>query len=241
MEKATRERLTGAVIFFAVLAIAVPELLTGPGERDAAQDPAALADTGPPLTTYDLALDPAAAPGQRHQQELAATAPAQSEAIAQAVPPPVTAQLRDVAPPAAAAPEPVPGQTATEAPGVAQARAPAGQEDAGRATAAAPAPGNTPATQAAARPPPGATPAAPRTAATGSWWVQLGSFSSQDNAQRLARELRGKGFTVQVSQVTSGGTQLHRVRAGPEADRAAATALRERLAAAGTRGTLVPP
>lgn len=238
MEKATRERLTGAVIFFAVLAIAVPELLTGPGERAAVQDAGELAATGPPLTTYDLAINPAAAPGERRQQELAATAPAESEAIAQAVPPPVTAAPRDAAPPVPATQEPAaPAATAPEA----TARA-AGRDDAGsRTSEAAPATPAASTTQARAGSPAAAAAAAPRAAAAGGWWVQLGSFSSQDNAQRLARELRSKGFTVQVSQVTSGGAQLHRVRAGPEADRAAATALRERLAAAGSRGTLVAP
>lgn len=71
--------------------------------------------------------------------------------------------------------------------------------------------------------------------------MQLGSFSSADNAQRLARELRAKGFTIEVSAVKSGGKELHRVRAGPEADRNAATGLRTRLAAAGQQGTLVAP
>lgn len=225
------------MIFFAVLAIVVPELLTGPGERDRVQDSTALADTGPPLTTYDLAIDPAAAPGGR-QQELATTAPAESQAIAQAVPPPVTAQPRELAAPSVT--EAAGGQPAAGTSGGAEART-AARADAGRASTAAPAGQGAAATQAPARAPANATPAAPRTTAAGSWWVQVGSFSSQDNAQRLARELRSKGFTVQVSQVTSAGAQLHRVRVGPEADRTAATALRDRLAAAGTRGTLVAP
>ncbi len=71
--------------------------------------------------------------------------------------------------------------------------------------------------------------------------MQVGSFSSADNAQRLARELRAKGFTVEVTVAKSAGKDLHRVRAGPEASRDAATALRTRLAAAGQQGTLVAP
>jgi DedD protein len=82
-----------------------------------------------------------------------------------------------------------------------------------------------------------ATPAA----AIGAWWVQLGSFASEQNAQGLARKLRDRGFSIDVSKVRSGSRDLYRVRAGPERNRDAATALRSKLAAAGTQGTLVAP
>ncbi len=70
----------------------------------------------------------------------------------------------------------------------------------------------------------------------GDWIVQLGSFSSRANADRLASEVRGKGFSVSVQG--GGGTSgnLFRVRAGPEPDKAAAEALAARLAAAGFKG-----
>lgn len=244
MEGASKERLTGAVILVAALAIAVPELLSGPGDDAGAKAGAnAMADAGPPLATYELAIDPGAKNGVARQQELAASAAReQSEAIAQAVPPPVTAPARPAAaelPPAAtqapsAATQPAASGAGRQSlPDAAPATVSSPAAQAPSASAAAPAKANAPAT-ASASPPAPAKPA-------GKWWVQLGSFSSADNAQRLARELRAKGFTIEVSAVKSGGRELHRVRAGPEVDRNAATGLRTRLAAAGQQGTLVAP
>ena len=85
-------------------------------------------------------------------------------------------------------------------------------------------------------------PASPAVAAAGSrWWVQIGSFSQSANAGRITRQLGDAGFPAVVSPVKSNGKELFRVRAGPVADRAAAEALRNRLAAAGHKGTLVAP
>jgi DedD protein len=224
VERATRERLTGAVIFVAALWIVVPELLLGPGDRAARDDAGAVAEAGPPLTTYDLAIDPAAAREVARQQALGTDTTARSEAIAQAVPPPVTEQVRDLAPPPSAADS----ATSTAAPDVQPAEAVA------------------PAAAARRDAPPAVRPTADvgkpaSTGAAGRWWVQLGSFSSEANAQRLASDLRARGFTIEVSKVTAGGRDLHRVRAGPAADRGSATALRDRLAAGGQQGTLVAP
>ncbi|MBN8279185.1 MAG: SPOR domain-containing protein [Gammaproteobacteria bacterium] len=86
-------------------------------------------------------------------------------------------------------------------------------------------------------PAPGAPP--PRSAApagNGDWIVQLGSFSSRANADRLAADVRAKGFGVTVDG--GGGTSgnLFRVRAGPAPDKEGATELSSRLAAAGFKG-----
>jgi cell division septation protein DedD len=72
------------------------------------------------------------------------------------------------------------------------------------------------------------------------WAIQVGSFASRANADRLAGELKGKGFSAFVSEGTSGGKKLFRVRVGPEADKAAAQSLAARLRAAGRPGSLVP-
>jgi DedD protein len=220
VERATRERLTGAVIFFAVLAVAVPELLSGPGDRAAPQEADAVAEAGPPLTTYDLAIDPAAAREVARQQALGADSAARSEAIAQAVPPPVTEQLRELPPPPPAITTAEPAQLSAGA----------------TASAAAARGGDQPAVR-----PPVVAERPASAGAAGRWWVQVGSFSSEANALRLARDLRGAGFAIEVSKVTTGGKDMHRVRAGPASDRGTATALRDRLAAAGQQGTLVAP
>lgn len=201
MERATKERLTGAVILVAALAILVPEMLSGPGDPAVNDEAGAVADTGPPLTTYDLAIDPAGAPAAARQQQLSGVA-SQAEAIAQAVPPPVTGPTR---------PD-----------GIGNVEQPAADKTDAAASA--------PVAEAKASNP-----------ATGNWWVQLGSFSSAQNAQGLARKLRASGYAIEVTMVRSGGKDLHRVRAGPAADRADATALRTRLAAAGQQGTLIAP
>ena len=85
---------------------------------------------------------------------------------------------------------------------------------------------------------PEAEPAAAST--TGMFAVQLGSFSSQENAERLAADLRKQGFAAFLSQLATGSGQLHRVRIGPQKDRAAAEATAARLQQAGHQGQVVP-
>jgi DedD protein len=69
--------------------------------------------------------------------------------------------------------------------------------------------------------------------------VQLGVFASRDNAERLAKQVKGKGYSVTVNE-SSGAKRLYRVRVGPEKDRGSADALKARLRAAGHAGTVVP-
>lgn len=76
---------------------------------------------------------------------------------------------------------------------------------------------------------------------SGSWWTQVGIFSSRDNADRLARKLRTAGFEIEISKYVSGGKDMFRVRSGPVKDRAEALALQARLKAAGHAALLVAP
>jgi len=78
------------------------------------------------------------------------------------------------------------------------------------------------------------------TSATGMWAVQLGSFGSQENAERLAADLRKQGFAAFLSQLSTSDGQLHRVRIGPQKDRESAEAMAERLAKVGHTGQVVP-
>ncbi|MEO1595448.1 MAG: SPOR domain-containing protein [Pseudomonadota bacterium] len=73
------------------------------------------------------------------------------------------------------------------------------------------------------------------------WAVQVGSFSNRENAQRLASELRGQGLLAFLSQVESGGRTLHRVRVGPQASRAEASAVAAELTASGQGSAAVVP
>lgn len=80
----------------------------------------------------------------------------------------------------------------------------------------------------------------PTTSATGMWAVQLGSFGSQENADKLAAELRKQGFAAFLSQLSTESGELHRVRIGPQKDRESADAMAERLKKAGHKGQVVP-
>lgn len=66
-----------------------------------------------------------------------------------------------------------------------------------------------------------ATPGAESSAATSvsAWVIQVGSFSSRDNAIELRDRLRKNGFVSFVESFTSAGKTAHRVRIGPETGR----------------------
>lgn len=72
------------------------------------------------------------------------------------------------------------------------------------------------------------------------WCIQLGSFQSRDNAQRLVKELKGKGFIAFVLEGGGKSGKLYRVRVGPAPDRAAAATLAAKLRQVGQPGTIVP-
>jgi len=82
----------------------------------------------------------------------------------------------------------------------------------------------------------------------GNYWIQLGSFKDSGNADRLAKKVRGQGFSVQVTSVTrsedgtptrgAAGTTYYLVRAGAFADRTRAIAMRDDLKARGHAGFL---
>jgi DedD protein len=109
---------------------------------------------------------------------------------------------------------------------------------------AAPAPpkAEPPAPLESAVPAPTSVPAGkPATVAHSSWAVQLGSFASQANADKLARRLKAEGFAVYVLPGGSGSSARYRVRIGPMADRAAAGQAIAKLKSQRYAASLVPP
>lgn len=78
------------------------------------------------------------------------------------------------------------------------------------------------------------------TSSTGMWAVQLGSFSNKENAEKLVADLRKQQYLAFLSQVQTNQGTLHRVRIGPQKDRAGAEAMAVRLEKAGYRGQVVP-
>lgn len=82
-------------------------------------------------------------------------------------------------------------------------------------------------------------PAGQSTGAKGGWMVQLGSFASRPNAERLAQEVRSRGFSVAVSRGST-GRRLYRVQVGPTRDHASAEQLAGKLRTLGHSGSIVP-
>jgi DedD protein len=250
-----KERLTGAIILVVLIVLLVPELLSGPS-RSAPASPAAApfpsSSEDPPLRSYTIDLadeshgaTPSA--GTTTNAPAQASGPAQPSTIvehpaqdASTVPEPPTA-----GPPAEASPQgsaqpvqatppsaPPPKESTRPAPAVAahEPRTPAEKPPSGPRLATAP-----------KRSPPGAERAVTgEKPASGGWVVQVGVFAKQVNAERLVRDLQEQGFHTQISENTSGGRALWRVRTGPVAERAAAEQLSARLRAAGHVGSVVP-
>ena len=129
-----------------------------------------------------------------------------------------------------ASPKPEPVAAAASPPAMATSSEPAGESDA---------PITVPSNE--VQPAAEELPAVSSTSsATGMWAVQLGSFSNQENAERLAADLRKQGFAAFLSQLSTSSGQLHRVRIGPQKDRESAEAMATRLAKAGHKGTVLP-
>ena len=202
------------MILVALMVLLVPELLTGPirsAPRVAAVAPSA---EEPPLRSYTINLA-----DDTHSRTAAATTsgPQQPAPLSAGAAPSSAAQ------PAAAESTPPPASSAAPRAPQAPPAAPPPLMPAksGRASVAAASAANSVAGD------------------SGAWMVQLGSFASRTNAERLARQVRAGGFKVSVSQGSS-GRRLYRVRVGPAHDREAATQLAVKLRAAGHSGSIVP-
>ena len=91
-------------------------------------------------------------------------------------------------------------------------------------------------------PSPTSMPGAAKAAAVGrTWAVQLGSFASRDNADKLVRQWKGRSFSVYVSSAGSGPATRYRVRIGPLADHEAAAQTVARLKSLGQAASIVRP
>jgi len=235
MDRRVKERLVGASILVALIVLIVPELLSGPVPNPPAPNAAgaALPSAAEPVrnVTVDIAAGRAAAiPETAPSADVAAAAlhgDAQPVAAAAQRPTSVQRPAADQSP--AADESPAADQSAAATQSAATERSPA--------ASAAPASAlETPA------PSPRSTAAPVKTAAgTHSWSVQLGSFASHANADKLVRQMRAQGFAVYVLTGGSQSTLRYRVRIGPMADRAVAAQMMAKLKAQGHVSSLVPP
>jgi len=223
MDSRAKQRLTGAIILAALFVLLVPELLTGPKPASAPAAPAE--EEG--MRSYTIDIDgksPPVSPAAT-EHETATPAPTNPAPTSQ------VAEPDTQAPPPAVLPAPA-NSAATETAPVQPRPAPAETpRSAPPASVATPTP--APAAAAPAQPKPAQAP-------RGTFVVQLGSFGSRDNADRLVRDMSAKGFKAFVAPIRSGGRELYRVRVGPTHDRASAEALAADLKRVGQSGSIVP-
>jgi DedD protein len=249
MDRRVKERLVGASILVVLIVLIAPELLSGPpGPAPAALGPRLPVSTpAEPVrnVTVDLATSKAPEPAAAEvaassaQPPEAPSADAASAGAGAAAPPadasPVVPRSADVSPvvsPRAEAPAADTLRAETPAPDTPRA-AVAPRTASGSLETTAPAPTSTSAAKAAL---------AAKPARTGrAWAVQLGSFASHANADKLVRQLKAQGFSVYIVPGGSGPSLRYRVRIGPMADRGAATQALAKLKSTGHAASLVAP
>ena len=226
MDRALKERIVGATVLVVAAVLVVPVFLDGPPADAPAEQPMVerridLPGQEPDDGVRTVVLD------RNRSEPLPANSPvdegpaageadtANRSAVADSPPQETTATPAATPAPVAAAAADTASEREPE-----EASSPAGA-------------GNEP-----EAPPPAA--ARPGRSTTGMWAVQLGSFSTQANADRLAAELRQQGFAAFLSRLETPDGELHRVRVGPQRDRDGAEAMAARLERAGQKGQVVP-
>ena len=212
MDRRVKERLVGASILVVLVVLIVPELLSGPPAPPPASGRTGVS-TGTPEPVRNVTVDLATSKAQSQEPAAAAAATA------------------SITPPQAHGGEAA--NAVGEPAAVLPAAAPA------RAKSSAPIE-STPLETTAPPPKSGTTAVKPMIAGHG-WAVQLGSFASRANADKLAHQLKAQGFAVHVLSSGSGSAQRYRVRIGPMADRGAAAQTVAKLKSSGHIASLVPP
>ncbi len=212
MDRALKERIIGAIVLVAVVVLVVPVFLDGPPDDD------------------EIVSERVPLPGQTEQktQTVVLNRDRSEPVPTSAEPTPVPQRPSPAVTETRPEPQrPVVAERAVEP----ESQSGSGTEIEPEETQPpSPAPQSTPRTEVARAP----------ASSTGMFAVQLGSFSSQENAERLAADLRAQGFAAFLSQLSTSSGQLHRVRIGPQKDREAAEAMAARLATAGHDGQVVP-
>ena len=215
MEPQAKQRLTGGVILVVLLVLLVPELLTGP--RPPPQ-PVPVQPDQAPMRSYTMDLG---------ESVHANSAPVAASTTVAPASEPAARTVVSSAPAAAPQIQTAPPPTATDSHSATHPEPPAAPAPLVRAPAAA-----------ATHVPP-ADRSSAHSAVT--WTVQLGTFSSRENAAHLVTTLKSHGFSASIAESTKSGHKLYRVRVGAERDRASAQKLLVRLKAAGEKGADIVP
>lgn len=217
MDRALKERIVGATVLVVIAVLVVPVFLDGPAdEPEIVTETVTLPGAGEKNSKRQtIVLDrdrdePVPAAGGGTGRETREPAPESAKEE-----PVATARQQSPAPESVPQPAQQPSQEASRG---SSAEPPAGVKTA-------------PAKDVAK---------AATESATGMWAVQLGSFSNQDNAERLAAELRKEGYAAFLSRVQTSSEVLHRVRVGPQQNRESAEQVAARLGSDGHKGQVVP-
>lgn len=244
MDRALKERIVGATVLVVIAVLVVPVFLDGPAdEPELVTESVTLpgqADRNTRRQTIVLERDreepvPAAGENAREARQSATVPPAQADQEA------AVSSARQQTPP----PDPIPQPAQRPAPGTpAPEKSDTEKSDTEKPDTEKPdneKPGPAPPPESKAAVTNEAKPTATATeSATGMWAVQLGSFSNQANAERLAADLRKAGYAAFLSRVQTSSEVLHRVRVGPQQNRESAERVAARLGSDGHKGQVVP-
>ncbi len=239
MDRRLKERLVGATILVALIVLIVPELLSGPKRPSVLPLAAGLPTTTTRSVWVDLPTGKTVSPPQSD-----AAPESQRTAPSTASPNAASAAAADDAGGRA-----VGGSEGATAPGVATSPG-AGEPAPASAPTVATLKAQIPPAASLETPPsaPKSTPGTNHPPATvpprHAWAVQLGSFESKANAERLVHQLQATGGSAGSFYIVpggSGGSLRYRVRMGPLTDRSAAERAAGKLKAQGRPATVVTP
>lgn len=220
MDSGLKERLVGAAVLIALGVWLIPWILDGRNASQPADDNSAAA----------VELPAADSPARTQTRTIALNEPPQSSSVN------VAAPDRDATPTTQAPPIELPVPAAASGKSAGPGKSRAADHRVEPETAVEPAKAAAPERDVPVAAP-SASPAAQdetRAAAVADgWYVQLGSFSDEGNARRLAGRVATFGYEADVSTYRAGGRALNRVRVGPSATREAAEAVASSLAAHG--------
>lgn len=226
MDQGLKERLIGAAVLVALGVWLIPWVLDSQKEQSEIRT-AALQLPAPeepvPIRTQTLRLElpqpvsesPAATDAGAGETAEPLAAPSTTPLAATPLPTPAVLSAGSSAPDS----EPKPARGAAAAPAVETERAGTTAHSSG---AASKTPTDATVSSAAlARPP------------AGTWLVQLGSFSEEENARRLAQRVATFGYPADIATHRTNARTLYRVRVGPHESRARADAAASALSAHG--------
>jgi DedD protein len=265
MDRRVKERLVGATILMVLIVLIVPELLSGPKARVPAVPPPssagpveavrnvtvdlatskatqaentpaenALAD-GTAASVASLSAESAGATGAPHSGDAASGTAASGDATE-----PGTPLTAEPAPGEAAAGAPLPTRTnrVPGSPTIATLKAQQTARSAEPELASEP---SIPRSAPRASNPGNGNETASTSVSKHHWAVQLGSFASRANAEKLVRQRKPHDAAIYMSPSGKGAKARYRVRIGPLPDRDAAERVVAKLKKEGQSASLIPP